>query len=69
MARTKGKGLEFDLTGLIEDMGVEKVVEVFGDEQVLKAVDLKKVVKKKGVDWLRAQLTPEQLKELTGRQK
>ena len=58
------KGLKFDFSAVIETIGLEGLLEAVGVERVAEAIDFKKVIKKKGVDWLRAQLTPEQIQEI-----
>jgi hypothetical protein len=63
------KGLKFDFSAVIEEIGLGGLLESIGIERITDdpafKTAFKKVVKKKGVDWLRAQLTPEQIKELT----
>jgi hypothetical protein len=52
---------------VVEQLGPERVVEQLGPERLLELLQLKKVVEDKGLDWLLAQLTPVQRRELKRR--
>jgi hypothetical protein len=64
MARAKGKELQLDFSALIEDIGLEAVLEALGFDRAMQSGGMKKVVKRMDVDWLLANLTPEQRKKL-----
>jgi hypothetical protein len=63
----KKQGLKFDFSAVIDTIGLDGLLESVGDKYIAEAMDL--IVKKKGVNWLRKRLTPDQLKELTKGQK
>jgi hypothetical protein len=76
MARAKGKTLDWDFTGAIEDLGMQGLVEKLGVNEVIEAIGVKRVVKhfgpariieEMGVDWLISDLLPAQLKKLKER--
>jgi hypothetical protein len=66
MARTKGKGLEWDLTGVLEDLGMEGLVEKLGVKDVIKAVGVNRAVKQLGVKQVMEAVGPEKIIEEMG---
>jgi hypothetical protein len=62
---TKGRsGLEYDFTGIIEDIGLDKLVKNVGAKTVVEAVGPEKFMEEIGIDWLLAKLTPAQRKKI-----
>ncbi len=72
MARVKQKGLEFDFTGIKEDMtpaNQRKMLESLGVDRILELLGPKKMIDAKGVDWFLSNLSPAELKKLKERLK
>lgn len=69
MARSKNKELTFDLSAVIDDIDMQKLIESGGFKRLVQNVGAKKLVKEMGVDWLLANLPPEDLKKLKERLK
>jgi hypothetical protein len=69
MAATKRKGLHWDFSAVVEDIGMTKLVESLGIDRVIDAIGPKRMIERKGVDWLIANLPPADLKKLKERLK
>ena len=69
MARSKDHELKFDLSAVIEDIDMKKLFESGSFKRLMQNVGAKKLVKEMGVDWLLANLPPEELKKLRERLK
>jgi hypothetical protein len=67
------QGLKFDFSAVIDTIGLDGLMESIGLDRIADdpafTSALKKMVKKKGIDWLRSKLSPEQVEELTKGQK
>lgn len=69
MARKKEKNLEFDISAIIEDIDMKKLVESGGFKHILQSVGARKAFKEMGVDWFVSNLPPEDLRKLKERLK
>jgi hypothetical protein len=72
MARVKHKELEFDFTGIKEDMtpaNQRKMLESLGVDRILELLGPKKMIDAMGVDRFVSNLSPAELKKLKERLK
>jgi hypothetical protein len=64
MAKRKRKEFDFQLEPLFEAVGIERVIETVGLDRVIATFGIVRIVKEKGVEWLLAQMSPQQRREL-----
>ena len=69
MARSKNQELKFDFSAVIEDIDMKKLIESGSFKRLVHNVGAKQLVKEVGVDWLLANLPPEELKKFKERLK
>jgi hypothetical protein len=69
MARAKRNEVVFDLSPVVDDVDMKKLIESGALKRLIQNAGAKQVIKEMGVDWLLANLPPEELKKLKARLK
>jgi hypothetical protein len=64
MARTGSHDLPIDFGPLIEELGMERIVNTMGVKNVIETIGPKRIIKEMGVKWLLSKLSPDELKLL-----
>jgi hypothetical protein len=67
-AKTGSSGFDLDLEPLIKAIGVKRIVQTVGVERIVQMAGFRRrfrqLIREKGVEWLLAQMSPEQRREL-----